>query len=735
MANPFQRYQSGGFETVPGIAQAGANIGQMLGAGFSNFGSSIASGLKQYYENTAKSKAADEDIAVVGQQLMARQNAYIEASGADPELLHRYLTDDMVEENGDRAAFAELEKNPMVRYAKQLQPVLDSLRDSPNKGLSQKLSALNSAKASSGMLDEQMKLDEFIAKHRLENVNNKLPTSVQVTEDVVTPNALVDPNNPFFKNVKNVKESLEQAYPDNPEFVKRGVQQYIDKVKAKYEASDMSEEQKFEFASALERYAFGEVTDVGEETGFGKVSREARASYEQSMADAKAQEESASANPESDALKRMAASAAENINAKRQAEAESKKKVASAKEEVRQAVLNIVSNGKVPNHANFVEEKQKIYKKMGLVWDGDSFVDKDGKNMDWVNEALNNEYLTLLDAMDMGSLKGLTNPAREKEMVKALKENPEFQTRVIGAIPQSKARSEKLAEEGKKLAETKPTTAEEVLAQAEAKAAPKTPAVKSKPFSVGELELGSRLVDQELSSAEREAAAREFYAKKFGSVPVGFTQMYRQMYPEAAVRTTEVNGVPVIVDGKGNITVLKGDSPSVKDMAEAKALTFKNTEIAPGVVLDGIFGGTVAGAQDFRKNYAHMANVRSAIDELIKINDMGWESMSPTARARAEQLQNVIIAALRIPIVGPGAISEAEQAILQRIVEKGTGIFTLEASERAALRGLKDRVDAEMVNWPKSMGLNVRVVGQDSETIKAVRMRRLRSERNIKTNE
>ena len=207
--------------------------------------------------------------------------------------------------------------------------------------------------------------------------------------------------------------------------------------------------------------------------------------------------------------------------------------------------------------------------------------------------------------------------------------------------------------------------------------------------------------------------------------------MYRTMYPEATVRMTEVNGVPVMVDGKGNITVLKGDAPNVKEMAEAKALTFQNTEIADGVILDGIFAGTVAGAQEFRKNYSHMANVRSAIDELIKINDMGYESMSPTARARADQLQSVIIAALRIPIVGPGAISEKEQEILQRIVEKGTGIFTLEASERASLKGLKDRVDAEIVNWPKSMGLNVRVGGQESDVIKQIRRRRLRTERNL----
>ncbi len=126
-----------------------------------------------------------------------------------------------------------------------------------------------------------------------------------------------------------------------------------------------------------------------------------------------------------------------------------------------------------------------------------------------------------------------------------------------------------------------------------------------------------------------------------------------------------------------------------------------------------------------------MANVRSAIDELIKINDMGYESLSPTARARADQLQSEIIAALRIPIVGPGQVAIPEQAILERIVQKGTGIFSLEASEKAALKGLQDRVNRELVNWPKSLGLNVRIGGQESDVIKQIRRRRLRTERNL----
>lgn len=728
MASPFQRYQSGGFEPVQGIAQAGANIGQMLNAGFSNFGSNIGAGIKQYYENKSKSAAALQEIEVLGPQLLARRNAYLEASGVDPQTLNMYLQDDPSEGTDDEMV-RTLSMNPMIQLAKTLDPAIEALKNAPTKGLSAQLQAVNSAKASINMIDEQIKMQDFIAKYRIENVNNLLPTAVSEEVQHTTKPALFDPNNPLFKNFADVKKSLEDAYPDNPEFVKAGLDDYVRKAGEKIRADSTvgTPEQRADLINALNRYRDGMVNIEGKNTEFGQTIEDAQKSYEQSMAESRAAENEAT--PEGSAIARMAESAAANINAKREAEAASKKQGASAKEQVRQAVVNIVGTGKVPNVSNFVQEKGKILEGMGIKWDGDKYVDKDGKDVDWMDAAMNKEYELLLNSMGMSSLKGLTNPAREKDMVEALRNNPEFQTRVLGAIPASKARAEKLAAEGKKLADTKPTTAADVLATSE----PKKPEQRSKPFTVGELNLGTEIVDRTLNAAERESAAREFYAQRFGAVPPGFTQMYRQMYPEATIRTTEVNGIPVMVDGKGNVTPLVSNKePDVEKQAAAKALTFNNTEIADGVRLTGVFAGTVAGAQAFRKDYSHMANVRSAVDELIKINEMGYETLSPTARARADQLQSEIIAAMRIPIVGPGQVAIPEQQILERIIQKGTGFFTLESGERAALKGLKDRMERELVNWPKSMGLEVKIGGQTSDTIKQLRMQKLRSSRNLK---
>ena len=92
-----------------------------------------------------------------------------------------------------------------------------------------------------------------------------------------------------------------------------------------------------------------------------------------------------------------------------------------------------------------------------------------------------------------------------------------------------------------------------------------------------------------------------------------------------------------MIDSKGTATPLLkgGEAPDVEKVAKAKALTFDNTEIADGVRLSGVFAGTVDGAQTFRKDYARAANVRTAIQELMEINEQGYETLSPTARARA----------------------------------------------------------------------------------------------------
>jgi hypothetical protein len=724
MANPFQRYQSGSFEPIQGLAQSGANIGQMLGSGIASFGSSIAKGLEAYNENKAKFGAAMADGEIAGSQLLQQQQAFINASGIDPELANQYLTwDGKPDDALDTDALQAISDNPFLRYAKILQTGRDGLEKLPTMALPKALATLNAAKGSMAIVDQQMKLDQMVAQARLENVAAGLPDSVQKTRKVVSGPAGVDPNNPFFKNVEQIRADLIKSGV-TPEEVENGVRNYIKNVERDIGASGATDEQKAGFAEAIAQYREGLRTDTGEVTDYGREDDY----VQKAVADAYAAGQAAqkAPTPEGDALARMSESAAANINAKRVAEAEQKKTAATAQSEVRKSVLEIVSQGKAPTQANMYTQWGKILGSLGITWDGQQYVDAKGNNADNMEAVVKNEYIALMDKMGFSSLyKNVTSPSYEKEVAAKLKDNPELQTRVLSAIPESKARSEKLAAQGQKLADAKPTTAADVLASS----VPAAPKAKSEPFSVGKLELGEETYDEFLTSVQKESAAREFYKAKFGAVPVGFTDMYRKMYPEASVRSTSirVNGqdIPIMIDSKGNATPLKmGEAPNVVEQAKAKAVTFANTEIADGVRLNGVFAGTVTGAQAFRRDYANMANVRTAITRLVEINESGYESLSPTMRKEADQLQSEIIAALRVPIIGPGQVAIPEQEILQRIVTNPTGIFTLEASDRAALKGLMSRVERELVNWPKSMGLDVSVSGNRSQTIRQLRLNR-----------
>jgi len=130
-----------------------------------------------------------------------------------------------------------------------------------------------------------------------------------------------------------------------------------------------------------------------------------------------------------------------------------------------------------------------------------------------------------------------------------------------------------------------------------------------------------------------------------------------------------------------------------------------------------------------------MANVRTAITRLVEINESGYESLSPTMRKEADQLQSEIIAALRVPIIGPGQVAIPEQEILARIINNPTSLFSLESADRAALKGLMARVDRELVNWPKSLGLDVNVSGNKSQTIRQLRLNRESKARIVGDNE
>lgn len=94
-------------------------------------------------------------------------------------------------------------------------------------------------------------------------------------------------------------------------------------------------------------------------------------------------------------------------------------------------------------------------------------------------------------------------------------------------------------------------------------------------------------------------------------------------------------------------------------------------------------------AKEFRVATTSIDKAVEGIDELISMIDIPGKSFSREERARAQTLQNLLVGALRLEIVGPGAVSDGERKMLQDSIRNPTDFFSLDRSNSEALNTLK----------------------------------------------
>lgn len=71
-------------------------------------------------------------------------------------------------------------------------------------------------------------------------------------------------------------------------------------------------------------------------------------------------------------------------------------------------------------------------------------------------------------------------------------------------------------------------------------------------------------------------------------------------------------------------------------------------------------------------------------------------SLSPTDRAKASTVAEILKGALRVPIVGPGAVSESEWKLLDNIIADPTTLFSLSSTNKARLEALYSRLQSKL---------------------------------------
>jgi len=122
----------------------------------------------------------------------------------------------------------------------------------------------------------------------------------------------------------------------------------------------------------------------------------------------------------------------------------------------------------------------------------------------------------------------------------------------------------------------------------------------------------------------------------------------------------------------------------------------------------GGYKGTINNVQeakDFREAMNNLSGAKNSINRLLEINEQTGKSLSPNTRAEAKTLQKTLIGALRVPIVGPGAMSEKELELLNDLVANPTDIFALDSNNKTKLKTLMRTLEQKADEQAKNLGL------------------------------
>ncbi len=138
------------------------------------------------------------------------------------------------------------------------------------------------------------------------------------------------------------------------------------------------------------------------------------------------------------------------------------------------------------------------------------------------------------------------------------------------------------------------------------------------------------------------------------------------------------------------------------DATDPKAAAAVRERVIPGIGL----ANTTEGAKGIREMGTTVDTVKQSIQRLKDIASKTGKSLSPSAIAEADTIRSMLIGQLRVPITGPGAMSEGERMLLEKAIPDVTSIFSLDSSNMKRLDTIADKVNNNYKNMLKINGLD-----------------------------
>lgn len=206
------------------------------------------------------------------------------------------------------------------------------------------------------------------------------------------------------------------------------------------------------------------------------------------------------------------------------------------------------------------------------------------------------------------------------------------------------------------------------------------------------------VVKNQLESAAAKATsplAKAAALKAAGEINAAYAPLFQKVATQASMAkltsgaNQDPSKLPALID-----------AIAVQDPDRAKEMRGR---LVPGLGLTN----DLEGAKGLREMQATVKTVRSGIQRLREITKQTGKSMSPTLRSEADSLRTQLIGRLRVPITGPGAMSEGERELLMQAIPSATDMFSLDSKTLKKLDTLEKGVVGNYRNMAVANGLTV----------------------------
>lgn len=698
----FQQY-TGGIAPVQGISEAGLNIGKFAQQGLQEFGKSLGEGIQEYHKNLALDQQASEE----GHALAGQVSFLSQTIGQSPE------------------------NAPLLPM---LQEQITKLQKLPSMSLSQKLGAINGAKAMMSQFPQYFQMNQVANQQRVQNdiykaeqaAKGKNITTMPAVASLadydtsISPQANIDQN--LIPAIQKAKAEGVQLQPDSEIIAQylAGAGQMASTAKD-LKGNPLDPKTVAALSDQLAKYKnFTEnrteqgIQRIGQNTLFDPNS-EIPFSEDSGMETTGTYKAITSSLPEYMKPEPQPSAKTEPTGV---SDTKSIEQILAEKK-VSELSRTTATDAAVAKFANTALDNTRTTLD-NLIRSGDNISVNDLIKSNAEFEIQNNptsKVVNIPSGYGVVSTRLPSTYTNVRKMISDAAAKLKINTEAPMTADQlSSLRNELSANvEKTSVASDKAQKALEELKPSSIKVgvnAPEQNQSSLSKFNTGRITYGSYSKEEPLTPEQQKEQARAWFAdkKQYGYVPSSFNSVWATLHPESTFKTiTAPNGMEFYNDGKGEwkpVPQKTGMSPEEAKKYEGRIYNNQELISGSGMYANGIITGKEP--EETKSNLTKAADAIIQIDRLLNItkNNFG-KSLDFTTKAEAQKYVNFLKSAIRPELFPSGRVAEWEQIILDKLVPDPTGVWTLDDSTLRSLTVLREQIMTNIAANAANHGITI----------------------------